>query len=226
MSMIEWAENEVRIACERMNRIMTDDEFDEEDREHEHNSYEGALKAYKSLCGDIVSMYTAKHILDRLCVGLPLTPIEDTDDIWNLCSHGNNDKKTIYQCKRMSTLFKNVYPDGTVKYNAINRVLCYDSAHPYVSYHSTLVDKIIDELIPITMPYYLDAAIKVYCHEFLVDRRNGDFDTVAILYATMSDGTRTDINRYFKRDDWLDNNWVEISHDEYMERHPISERRD
>ena len=50
----------------------------------------------------------------------PLTPIEDTDDVWNLIDNHENGYIS-YQCKRMSSLFKDVYADGTVKYDDINR---------------------------------------------------------------------------------------------------------
>lgn len=46
--------------------------------------------------------------------------IKDTDDVWVQCSHGENDKKIVYQSKQMSGLFKEVYPDGTVVYHNID----------------------------------------------------------------------------------------------------------
>ena len=79
---------------------------------------------------------------------------------------------------------------------------------------------------PIVMPYCPDRAIKVACEDFLTDRRNGDFDTVGIYYAVKPDGTRVDVNRYFKCDDWIDEDWVEISHEDYVERYKISGRKD
>lgn len=223
MSMIEWAENEIRIACEREKRVATEDG----DWDYGCACYESALKAYKSLLEDEhsgMSFGITKSILYRLIDGRPLTPIEDTDDIWDLCSHGDHDKKTIYQCRRMSSLFKNVYPDGTVKYNDVDRTRCYGKTNPNILYHSSLVDRLIGEMWPITMPYCPDGVIKVACEDFLTDRRNGDFDTVGIYYAVKPDGTRVDIKRYFKCDDWLDNDWVEIPHKEYAERYANSVR--
>ena len=217
MSMIEWAEREIKIACAREKRNSKDGEWD-----YGVACYESALKAYKCLCGDGhsgMSIGITKSILNRLIDGRPLTPIEDTDDIWNLCNFGENDKKKVYQCKRMSSLFKDVYPDGTVKYHDVDRTRCYGKTNPNVLYHSGLVDRFIGEMWPITMPYYPDGTIKVACEDFLVDKRNGDFDTVGIFYAVQPDGTRIEINRYFKCDDWLDNDWVEITHYEYQERH-------
>ena len=220
MSMINWAENEIRIACEREKRNSKDGEWD-----YGVACYESALKAFKCLCGDEhsgMSIGITKSILNRLIDGRPLTPIEDTVDIWNLCNFGENDKKKVYQCKRTSSLFKYVYPDGTVKYHDVDRTRCYGKTNPNVLYHSSLVDGLIGKMWPITMPYYPDGTIKVACEDFLVDKRNGDFDTVGIFYAVQPDGTRVEINRYFKRDDWLDNDWVEITHDEYVKRYASS----
>lgn len=220
MSMIDWAEREIKIACEREKRNAKDDEWD-----YGCACYESALKAFKSLCGDGhsgMSIGITKSILNRLIDGRPLTPIEDTDDVWNLCTYGDDDKKKVYQCRRMSSLFKDVYPDGTVKYHDIDRVCCYGKTNPNIVYHSSLVDRLIHEMWPITMPYCPDGTIKVACEDFLTDRRDGDFDTVGIYYAVKPDGERVDIKRYFKCDEWLDNDWVEINWQEYHDRYLAS----
>ena len=81
MSMKDWAEREVEIACRRENPDRG--EFD-----YGCACYESALKAYKSLVEDGHSGFSivlTKHILNRLIDCKPLTPIEDTDDIWNEC---------------------------------------------------------------------------------------------------------------------------------------------
>jgi len=120
-SMSSWAEKEVEIACKHERGDTPDGEWD-----YGCACYESALKAYKSLMGDDHSGFSiglTKQILNRLIEGKPLTPIEDTDDIWNNLSRfwDGDDKYTSYQCKRMSSLFKYVYADGTVKYKDINK---------------------------------------------------------------------------------------------------------
>lgn len=223
MSNIKWAENEIRLACERENPNRKEGEFD-----YGCACYESALNAFKSLCGDGhtgMSIGFTKQILNRLIDGMPLTPIEDTDDIWNLCSFGEDDKKKVYQCKRMSSLFKDVYPDGKIEYHDIDRVRCYNLSAPTVPYHSGLISRLIHDMWPIAMPYCPDGVIEVYCEDFLTDRRNGDFDTVGVYHAIKPDGTRVDIHRFFKSDDWIDNNWVEIDIQEYNQRSEIGKRR-
>ena len=218
MSMIEWAENEVRIACERENPNRKEGEFD-----YGCACYESALKAYKCLCEDGhsgSSFSITRQILNRLMEGKPLTPIEDREENWNHIN-GFSKKYEVYQCKRMSSLFKYIHPDRTVKYNDVDRCVCYDINHPTICYHSGLVDSIINNIWPITMPYCPDGTIKVYCEDFLTNKKNGDFDTVGIFYAIKSDGTKVNISRFFKIDEPFDTDWVELSREQYDSRKAV-----
>ena len=110
----------------------------------------------------------------------------------------------------MSSLFKDVYKDGTVKYTDVNRVLCFYNYNDIPCYNG-MVREIIDEMFPITIPYHPSDPYKVYCEA------NGDYDTIGILYVKKGDGNeRHDIHRYFK--DGPDGKMVEITFREYMER--------
>ena len=214
MSMLEWAENEIRLACERENPDREEGEFD-----YGCACYESALKAFKSLIEDEhsgMSISITRNILNRLIMGQPLTPIEDTDDIWNECNYDINNQYKTYQCKRMSSLFKDVYKDGTIKYNDVDRVLCIDINHKDVSYHSGFITRLINEMFPLTMPYCPDTKpYKVYIEDFLYDRKNGDFDTIGVFYLIKPDGERIDINRFFKESLF---SFEEITKDEYFNR--------
>lgn len=221
MSMQTWAEKEIEIACKRERETSGVD--NDGDWDYGCACYESALKAYKSLMGDGHSGFSigsTKHILNRLIDGKPLTPIEDTPDIWNnLSRFGDGDDKYIsYQCNRMSSLFKYLYADGTVEYKDLNRYYCVNINNTEVTYHSGLVQRIIDEMFPITMPYFPGKPIKVYCEDFLTDRKNGDFDTVGIFYAIKPDGEKIEINRFFKESE---DGWDEIDEVEYNERKAI-----
>lgn len=217
MSMSEWAKREVEIACARERLVSKE----ENEWDYGCACYESALKAFNSLCEDGHSGYSirlTKSILGRLIDGKPLTPIEDTEDVWDDISDisGLRGEKVNYQCKRMSSLFKYVYADGTVKYSDVERILCVDEHNPRNTWFSGKVCKVIDELIPITTPYMPDSKpIKVYCEELLTDRKNGDFDTLGILYAIMPDGKQIDVDKFFKESE---NGWDEINTDEYNER--------
>ena len=211
MSMKEWSEREVKIACKKENPNRKDGEFD-----YGCACYESALKAYKSLMEDGhsgMSIGFTKNILVRLIEGKPLTPIEDTEDVWNEISELDGVKQ--YQSNRMYSLFKTVNKDGKITYKDIDRVVCVNLNNPKVCYHSGLVDRIINELYPIKMPYYPTKAIKVYCEDFLYDEKNGDFDTVGIFKAILPSGDAIEICRYFKE---YENDYKEITNEEYLER--------
>lgn len=92
-----------------------------------------------------------------------------------------------------------------------------DEYGPYdISYHSGLIDRVMEEKFPITMPYFPESKpFRVYCEEFLTDRKNGDFDTVGILYAIKPDGERVEINRYFREGE---KDFIEIASCEYEMR--------
>lgn len=217
MSMTEWAKREVELACARERGDDPEDDWD-----YGGACYESALKAFESLCGDGhsgASIGYTKHILNRLIDGKPLTPIEDTEDVWCDISKESclSEGHKAYQCKRMSSLFKDIYPDGRVEYRDIEMCYCVNINNPDCSYHSGLVRNIVAEKYPVEMPYFPNnKPIKVVCEDFLVDPKNGDFDTVGIFYAIEPDGSKNMINRYFKEDT---HEFVEIGIKEYKERY-------
>lgn len=222
MGMSEWARREVEIACKQERGDRSENEFD-----YGCACYESALKAFESLLGDGhsgMSIGFTKHILDRLIDGKPLTPIEDTPEMWNdCCRYRYEERYYTQQCKRMSSLFKYVYDDGTIKYKDINRFVCTDKDEPDITWYNGLIDKILDEKFPITMPYMpADRPFMVYCSEVLTDPQNGDFDTLAIWYVKMPNGDREEINRFFKEGE---DDWIEIDNEEYNERKRMDECR-
>lgn len=220
MGMKEWAEREVQIACERGNPDRKEGEWD-----YGCACYESALKAFNSLMEDGhsgMSIGFTKQILNRLIDGKPLTPIEDTEDVWEECAR-NNREYTTYQCNRMYSLFKKVYPDGTVKYSDVDRVKCVDFYNG-IPYHNCFISRIVDEMYPITMPYSSNGIYKVYCVDFLYDPKNGDYDTIEIKYITTPENDVVGINRYFKESD---SGFVEIDWEEYIaRRNKYNERKE
>lgn len=212
MSLKEWAYREIEIACKRENPDRKEGEFD-----YGCACYESALKAFNSLLEDGhsgMSIGLTKNILNRLIDGKPLTPIEDTDDVWEFSYEKDGVEK--HQCSRMSSLFKDVYPDGTVKYRDIDRFNCYEIGSD-VPFHNGFIIRITEETVgEITMPYMpSDKPIKIYISEALVDPKNGDYDTLAILYCVYPDGREYRIDRYFKE---VENRFKEIDEHEWHER--------
>lgn len=222
MSMQTWAEKEIEIACKREREASG---IKNDDWDYGCACYESALKTFKSLMGDGHSGFSigiTKHILNRLIDGKPLTPIEDTDDVWNdIIDRNDKESYTCYQNKRMSALFKYVYDNGRIKYKDINSFYCID-IQSQSTYHSGLVQRLMDDMFPISMPYMPTEPIKVYCSDLLTNRKNGDFDTVAIFYAIKPDGERIEINRFFKEGE---KDWVEIDGVEYALRQEMEAQR-
>lgn len=208
MDRIDWAKKEIEIACDKSD-------------EYVQFCYASALKAFESLCEDGHSGYTiqmTRHILDRLIKDEPLTPIIDTDDIWNVSIRLESDEgpdASMYQCKRMTSLFKYVHRDGHIEYRDIDRVICVDVDSEY-RYFSSLVGRIIDEKFPIIMPYMPGKPILVQCESFACD---SDCDTIFGIYNAIFTEDMIQkfipINRFFKD---VMNEWVEITKDEYDNR--------
>lgn len=222
MSMREWAKREVEIACKHKNPDRKEGEWD-----YGCACYESALKAFNSLMEDGHSGFSigmTKHILNRLIDGKPLVPIEDTDDVWDDRTDwfGKGDGVKSYHCKRMPSLFKDVYPDGSVKYTDNDRVRGVNIDIPDVSWSNRITQDIVEELFPLTMPYMpADNPYKVFCEEFLTDPKNGDYDTIGVYYILKPDGEKHVVNRYFKEGNDR-YGWDEISQEEFDERRQMS----
>ena len=207
-----WAEEEIRIACKRERGNAPENEWD-----YGVACYESALKAFRSLMEDEhsgMSVGITLNILNRLVKGQALTPIEDTDDVWEECGRCRHEANyTTYQCKRMSSLFKDVYDDGHIKYNDVNRFCCM-KLDDHTRWYNSDVARIASEYFPITMPY-VPHTYTVACEEFLTDRKNGDVDTIGILYIYDNSGERKEVNRYFAD---CEEGWREIDQAEYEQR--------
>ena len=197
MSMSSWAEREIEILKSK-NKPDSEEEFD-----YVGECAESALRAYKCLMSDGhsgMSISITAGILNKLIKGQALTSIEDTEDAWNESGGYCDEEKGIkhYQSNRMSSLFKDVYPDGTVKYSDIDRVTGINMADPDITYTSGTLRAIVDEMFPITMPYSPKSkSYKVYTEDFLTDKSKGDYDTVGYLYMITPEGEKIELNKFY-----------------------------
>lgn len=224
MSLLSWAEKEIELAMKA-----------EKDASKENDGYcmdgyvkacyDSAFKAFKSLVEDEhsgMSIRITKGILDRLIDGKPLTPLTGENDEWGY-NYTNDKGVKSFENKRMSAFFIDVYPDGTVKYSDLERSYCVD-INTGASYDCGLVIDIVDELYPINFPYMPPAKeIKVYCEDFLVDKKNRDVYYRGVFYL-IKDDKKVEINRFFKTVDSDENPWEEISREEYEERKKVKIR--
>lgn len=210
MTMTDWAEREIAIAKKRERGDKPEDEWD-----YDCACYDSALKAYKALLEDGHSGYSwsiTTNILQRLMREEPLTPIQDDDELWKKVGSVGEDCEEYQNIRRFS-LFKSVHKDGTVIYIDSKRFICEDVNGSM--FHNGFVSKIALEYAPITFPY-TPKQYKVYVEEFLVDPRNGDYDTMAISYIlNVKTGKVINVDRYFKE---KDQSFVEIDVNEYLKR--------
>ena len=224
MRMKDWAKKEVEIASAKERVNAPADEFD-----YGCACYDSALKAFNSLCEDYnhsgASIRFTKFILDRLIDGKPLTPIEDVPEVWNDIADISGGG-IRYQCNRMPSLFKNVFPDGHIEYNDVDRCYCQNKDNPDDTYSMGMVNRFIQKMFPITMPYMPESKpIKVICSYCPPDYINGGPNTsTAIWYCIKPDGKIVEINKFFELEDKDNSDWKEISKEEFEKRVAEEER--
>ena len=162
-NLYRWAETEVALA--------KDNEGDDYFSEYGRRCFDSALKAYKSLVGDSHSGFSigiTQDILNQLIDGKPLTPIEDVQDAW-MPFLNHEDGCSSYQSKRMSSLFKDVFDDGRVRYYDTRACYCVD-VDTGVTYGSGFISNLYNDMFPIEMPYMPSGAAKVEVKESQIGR--------------------------------------------------------
>lgn len=203
MSLDIWAEEEIKLATVK-------------ESEYGKSCYESALKAYKTLLEDDHSGFSwgiTRNILIRLMNSLPLSPITDEDFMVDKYK-GNSDSKWLkdrglksdIQCPRMSSLFRYEYLNGMVKYTDVDRVEFIDENG--FAWHGGQARSIVDEMFPITMPYYPTVhPYRVYGYSFIVDEKNrvryevGTFNFTYIECVVTPSGEKVEIDRLFIEDE-------------------------
>ena len=218
MSMSDWAQREIEIACKHENPdfVIGSGEFD-----YGCSCYESALKAYKSIASDGHSGFSfglTKNILIRLLEGKPIIPIEDVPEIWNELGEygGVPDLEKHYQCQRMSSLFKYEYTNGRIEYRDVDRVYGQDISDPNSRYTSKLTSDVVNDLFPIIMPYNPETKPYIVMTEtFLSDINNGDYDTKGLIELITPEKEHIPLNEWYKE---VADGWKRISNEEYLER--------
>jgi len=228
MTMQEWAANEVKIACERewANRTKDDEEFSP-DWDYGVECYKAALEAFEVLCSQGHSGYSislTKYILDRLIDRKPLTPLQGTDDEWQLAYPFDSWTKdgrqvTEYQNKRYGALFKYEYSDGEVKYSDVDRAVGISSEND-IPFHNGRISRYVNENYPITFPYVptnkpYKMIVEEFCWEEPTLTGKGYYDTICWKELIDPEGVKIPINKYFMEDK---EEIVEISKEQYDAR--------
>ena len=208
MTTTEWATREVELLKQRNNDP------------YYVACLDSALKAFKCLEEDGhsgASFGITAGILTRLMDGRPLSPITEKDFEYPLnaeyVKHILGDR--CHQCPRMSSLFQTENEDGTFSYSDNNRIVAYEESSPHSAWHNGTISRMIDEMYPITLPYYANEKFKVYYKEYLFDEKNGDYDTLWVKYADRTCDGKTEtieLNRFFTD---KDGRMVEITKEEF-----------
>lgn len=151
-----WLDREIELACKYENPDWDGKSFD-----YGCSCFKSAERAFKAAAESLdkdghsgFSHAMTIAIVKRLLDGLPLTPIEDTDDIWEQHKYmGDNE----FYCTRYSSLYKYVNADGSVTYHDINRCYGVEDGNEDATFYGKTIADVIDALFPITMPYFPSA---------------------------------------------------------------------
>lgn len=232
-SLKEWARREIDLATAGEMREAP------EMKEELDNHYEAAYQAFCDFVDRTEGLDKpgiAKTIFTQLLHEEPLVPIEDNEEDWVIVegfdpAAGNeNPGWSIYQCKRRSTLFKKVtYERKTgevedTRFSDTGRAVCMD-INSNQMYTGGMGPAVLDEAIPVTMPYQPMGKIRIFTEDFKCHKDfDGDFDTVGILYFRMADGQMKNVMRFFK-EDYKTHEMVEIDKTEYFARKKKAESR-
>lgn len=174
---------------------------------------DAALTAYKVLeeQGHSGSSWKiTSEMLNRLCHGLPLVPIDDIPKNWIEISTDEVGKH--YQSTRIATLFKDVHFDGTVHYHDLDRIQ-YKYAESPNSLWTARVQK-IEDMYPISFPYYpSEHPYIVFAETAMSKDCKGDYDVEWFYNITYPDGSVAQLGFGCV---WNDNNeWREIDYETF-----------
>lgn len=224
----EWAKREIDLATTGT---------DTSDEKNELNRYYKA--AYLAFC-DFVDRVeglkkpgVVKTILTQLLHENPITPIDDNEEDWELWSQAegldlrDKNAEVIYQCRRRPSLFKRDIRIGekrSVQFSDANRAVSIE-INTQEMYTGGIGLVILDEMMPIVMPYQPLGKIKIFTEEIKFHKDTEDlFDTIGILYFKMPNDNIKKVDRFFKKDPET-HELVEIIKEEYLYRKKHSKKR-
>lgn len=214
---VEWYENEIDLALKQMTPKET---VQIAEAYMTAGSLFGEfLKKTEDFNGKNISL--VKTVFLQLLNGDPLTPIEDNDEEWELVEGSTGPECVIYQSKRRKSLFKKV--DETKdseppKFTDTARAVCMDINNTDLIYTGGMGPIVLDETVPIEMPYSPSGKIKIFTEEFKCHKDcKGDSDTIGVLYFRMPDGRIKTVKRFFKEDPKA-HKMIEIDISEYFKR--------
>lgn len=218
---IAWAEKEEEIAISLIN---AKDAVDEEEAVIKHKvrrSVEMAVRFFKeiteeSAC-DNVNEHLVIEMIKNLMNGIPLTYLYDEEDEWEELP-SMFDKYRVFSNKRYSPLFKYISEDnGHAIFSDHLRAIIsaiYLNTGDTLEYHGHIVDTLVDELVPIELPYEPEEGRYIFIGErFGVYVNNVDYSYTCITnMLDTKDGKGMKLKRYFRE---TEDGWEEITKEEY-----------
>lgn len=218
MELLEWAKEQCRLYALRVK--------DDDERNYVASCCDSALKAFESLLEDGhsgMSIVFTKQILDRMILVNPLVPLEDTKDDW--VYDGVLDNTIDYTHRYYSPLRKHHHLDtGVDEFYDTNRCICAnvnDLNGP--TWTNKFCTEICHNMFPITFPYFPDdKKYKILVEEILTDRKNGDFDTMAIRSIITPYRRHVIIDQFYKE---TEDGFEKIDRLEWEERKKLHDLR-
>lgn len=137
--------------------------------------------------------------IGNLMAKKPLTPIMESDDIWELadtCS--GEDYPMTFVCNRCPSLYKTVYGPDNVKYSDIDRLHILNKTIANSALLSNVVRQTIDDIIPIVFPYCPSEKLIVDANLF--DWGNWEAEAATMIIEAVFDGqgNKRYINTFLK----------------------------
>lgn len=226
--LMEWARKEIAY-------LMRDDESSIGKSDEEENQvYMLALQIYDEYIKVVGNFKNPSNtalfgtVFLQLIGGNLLTPIEDNDGDWRVfegfdpAAGNENPGYSIYECVRKPSLLKRVNYDkksgdiADVKFRDSERSVCID-IDTGSTYSGGIGEWLLDEMLPITMPYFPTGKIKIFTEEFKAYPEGEENDTCGVIYFRLPDGQMQEVKRFFKRDAKTGEP-VEINFSEYAAR--------
>ena len=178
--------------------------------------------------------HLSRDIVIKLWRGIPLTPLENTEEDWVPCKGSENED----QHRRASFLLRAKQPDGSYRYSDESRCIGLENGNTF--YMGFLID-ILNELEPISFPYTVadrpyyanTMSFNVGTYKTLKDKkpiikasgRNPGhivYDTFGVFSITRPNGTVIPVGRYFRYDSGTRE---EITYQEFKERKELWEAK-
>lgn len=228
MDRLKWAKNEIEILKKAI-----PDTWGEAAKEMQIRLYDDVLEAVNALDRILesqghsgMSYYELSYMLKRLMDNRPLSPITE-DDEWEFVFESGDEGNRCkgYQCRRLSSLFKDVYEDGTITYSDTQRVICYDPRElTGGTFTNGFIRRLIDKMYPITLPYYPDGIYKVRVEDYLLFHSSDtdDFDTFYIKDVKLPNGKIKEIEKVYTCTP-ENEEWHEISKEEFNKVKEVKE---